>query len=150
MNITTTYRQRLSRDRGFTIIEVLLCMAVTALLAMITVPTYKNVVHKFYDTAITYDLSQVTTGIEGTKTLTGTYPASTPDYAATAGLMSSVILTSPAETSISYKAAADRQSFALAIFDIRTGTVYCATADHETDVVALPARAGAAQCLTGV
>lgn len=54
-------------------------MCVATLLAMVTVPSYKNITAHFYNKALGYDLSQVQRAAEDAMTLERVYPASPSD-----------------------------------------------------------------------
>ena len=68
--------EKLSRQAGFTIIELIVVIVVIGVLMAITIATYIGVRNKSYDTSIQADLKSVAAGMKAYKSATGTYPTS--------------------------------------------------------------------------
>ncbi len=145
---------RSGSDRGFTAIEILLCMVVSVLLAMITVPTYKNVTATFYNKALGYDIGQIQGAAEDAKTLEAIYPASPGDNALPEEIRSRVSLADNDHSVLHYQATADGQAYVLSAWDVRTGTVYCVNtaAGNGFTPTEMPEQAGVggAQCMASL
>lgn len=62
------------RQKGFTIVELLIVIVVIALLAVIVIVAYNGIQQRAQDTAIKSDLSAIAKALTNYKTIKGTYP----------------------------------------------------------------------------
>lgn len=68
------------RDRGFTIIELLIVMAIIGLLAAIAIPIYSKIRSNAYDAALQSDLRQSAIQTEASVSGLGFYPSDQTSY----------------------------------------------------------------------
>lgn len=67
-----------NRERGFTIVELLIVVVVIAVLASITIVAFNGVQSRARDTARLQDMKVIIKALEAYKTVNGSYPAATP------------------------------------------------------------------------
>ena len=66
------------RQRGFTIVELLIVIVVIAILAAIIIVAYNGVQNRASDSRRLHDMQEIQSAIEAYKTTTGTFPPVTP------------------------------------------------------------------------
>ena len=70
-----TYMLQRSKQKGFTIVELLIVVVVIAILAAITIVSYNGITNKANDTAIQSDLKNIGNILEQHRVLNDEYPA---------------------------------------------------------------------------
>jgi len=73
------------RQRGFTLIEMLIVIVVIAILAMIVIPRLLGATRKSKEASLKADLKQIRDGIEQFEANTAAWPPSLSDIVATSG-----------------------------------------------------------------
>lgn len=117
------------KDRGFTIIELLVVMAIIGLLVAIAIPVFSKLKNNAYDSAAQSDLRQAAMQIESQYTQAGTYPTSVRDnyyggHTLSPTDMANIKMTSTTEV-LHYGRSADGSGFAVGVEDERTHNAYC-------------------------
>ena len=77
-----TLAHRLPRQRGFTLLELIVVMTIVALLASIAAPRYFDSIDRARDRVLMHNLNVLRDAIDKFYTDTGAYPASLADLAA--------------------------------------------------------------------
>ena len=116
MNQRMRKNLRLSRgrpaSRGFTLLEVLVAMALVAILAAIALPTYQTFITKSRARSASADLMSLSTDLENTFQRTLTYPTLTTTT--TANTVAATVGWSPAEDDFfTYKIASSATAYTL-------------------------------------
>jgi prepilin-type N-terminal cleavage/methylation domain-containing protein len=81
----TGLRVQLVRQRGFTIVELLIVIVVIGILAAITIIAYNGVVSSAAEATLKSDLRNVQAQVAGAKETEGSYPADTSTFVASPG-----------------------------------------------------------------
>lgn len=77
--MNTKQLQTFTRQRGFTIVELLIVIVVIGILAAITIVAYNGVQGRAQDSRRVNDIQAIATALEAYKTVNGTYPAAAPN-----------------------------------------------------------------------
>lgn len=111
------------RDRGFTIIEVLVVMAIITLLATIAIPVFSTIKINAYDAAAQSDLRQAAIMTESYITSTGIYPTSRVAW--NNAILYQMRITNLYYEGIYYTPGSSGAGYTIFNYDIRSFNNYC-------------------------
>ena len=101
--MTLSEIKNVKKDRGFTIVELLIVIVVIGILAAITIVAYNGVQNRAKDTKYQTDAATIVKKAEAINADTGSYPTSSAGFTGDIGALTGVAVSSTAVTSSATK-----------------------------------------------